>query len=354
MEEQGPWLAVNLAAVVRNARRFASLVGVPIMPMVKANAYGLGAVAVARALEAMGPWGFGVATLAEARALREAGVERPIVAFWPFRPQWMDDYLALGVRPVIGDLGSLDAWIARSAAPFHLEIDTGMGRAGFRWHAADTLAAVAVRLRQRDGFEGVFTHFASADASESATTLQWSRFESIVASLGPRPPLIHAANSGAGQWGGRFAGTLARPGIFLYGGQAGRIAGEAVAQLTAGVIAVRPIRAGDPVSYAGTYVAEADAEVATLAVGYADGVHRALGNSGMVSIGGREWPIAGRITMDMTMVVAPPGAVRVGDLATVFGGPVDLDRQAGRAATISYELLTAVGPRVARRYLEAE
>lgn len=352
MEEQGPWLTVDLAAVVRNARQFASLVGVPIMPMVKANAYGLGAVAVARALEPVRPWGFGVATLAEARTLREAGIERPIVAFWPFRPQWMDEYIALGVRPAIGDLESLDAWLDRSPGPFHLEIDTGMGRAGFRWHAADGLAALPVRLRQADGFEGVFTHFASADSSESATILQWSRFETIVASLGSPPPLIHAANSGAGQWRRRFAGTLARPGIFLYGGEAGCLAGASVAQLTAGVVAVRPIRAGDPVSYAASYLAGADAEVATLAIGYADGLHRTLGNTGVVSIGDREWPIAGRVTMDMTMVVAPAGAVRVGDIATLFGGRVGLERQAGRAGTISYELLTAVGSRVVRRYLE--
>ncbi len=353
MEEQGPWLTVSLAAVVRNARHFGSLVGVPIMPMVKANAYGLGAVAVARALDLAAPWGFGVATLAEARALREAGIGRPIVAFWPFRSEWIAEYLALGVRPAIGDLADLDVWLDRSPAPFHIEIDTGMGRAGFRWHADDTLAAVSTRLQGAAGFEGIFTHFASADSSESATTLQWSRFESIVAGLGSRPSLIHAANSAAGQWRGRFAGNLARPGIFLYGGEAGALVGEPVVELSAGVISVRPIRAGDPVSYGGTYLAGADAEVATLAIGYADGLHRTLGNSGLVSIGGREWPIAGRVTMDMTMVVAPRGAVRPGDVATLLGGRVGLDRQAARAGTISYELLTAIGSRVVRRYSEA-
>ena len=168
MEGQGPWLTVNLAAVERNARRFSSLVGVPLMPMVKANAYGLGAVAVARALERIGPWGYGVATLAEARALRDAGIERPIVAFWPFQPQWTDEYLALDVRPAIGDLPALDAWIGRSAKPFHLEIDTGMGRAGFRWHDTEILAELPARLAAAGGFEGIFTHFASADASEAA------------------------------------------------------------------------------------------------------------------------------------------------------------------------------------------
>lgn len=350
MEGQGPWLTVNLAAVERNARRFSSLVGVPLLPMVKANAYGLGAVAVARTLERIGPWGYGVATLAEARALRDGGIERPIVAFWPFQPQWIDEYLALDIRPAIGDLSALETWIGRSANPFHLEIDTGMGRTGFRWHDTEILAELPARLAAAGGFEGIFTHFASADSSEAATEAQWARFASIVASLGHRPPLVHAANSGAGQWQGRYAGTLARPGIFLYGGRAGPLVGEAVAHLAAAVVAVRPIRSGDPVSYGGDYLAAADGDVATLAIGYADGVRRTLGNTGVVSIGDREYVVAGRVTMDMTMVVAPRGTIRVGQVATIFGGSVGLDTQAGRAGTISYELLTAVGSRVIRRY----
>ena len=353
MDGQGPWLTVNLSAIERNVRRFSGLVGVPVMPMIKANAYGLGAVSVARALEAAGPWGYGVASLAEARVLRDAGIERPIMAFWPFRPEWLDEYLALRVRPAIGDLRGLDAWIGRSAGPFHLEIDTGMGRAGFRWHDTDTLAALPERLADSPWFEGIFTHFASADLSEAATETQWSRLVEMMTGLGRRPPLVHAANSAAGQWRGRYAGTLARPGIFLYGGHAGPLLGESVAHLAAAVVAVRPIRGGDPVSYGGAFAALADGEVATLAIGYADGVHRTLGKCGVVSIGGRDWPIAGRITMDMTMVVAPRGAVAVGQTATIFGGPVGLDAQAGRAGTISYELLTAVGPRVVRRYQEA-
>jgi len=354
MQGQGPWLTVNLAAIERNARRFASLVEVPVMPMVKANAYGLGAVAVARALEPIGPWGYGVASLAEARTLRDAGIERPIMAFWPFQPRWIDEYLALDVRPAIGDLAALDAWISRSAGPFHLEIDSGMGRAGFRWHDLETLAALPARLAGARGFEGVFTHFSSSDSSEAETETQWSRFAGVVAALGQQPPLIHAANSGAARWGARYAGTLARPGIVLYGGAAGSLVGEPVARLSAAVVAVRPIRAGDSVSYAGSYRAAADAEVATLAIGYADGLLRTLGNAGIVSIAGREYSVAGRVTMDMTMVVAPGGAIKVGDVATIFGGTIDLDAQARRAGTISYELLTAVGPRVVRRYQEAQ
>ncbi len=354
MDEQGPWLTVNLAAVVRNARRFAEVVGVPLMPMVKANGYGLGAVAVARALEVVEPWGYGVATLAEAGALRAAGVARPVMAFWPLQPAWNDQYRSVDVRPAIGDLRSLDAWIGEAAAPFHVEIDTGMGRSGFRWHDRETLAAVAGRLAGAPGFEGIFTHFASADGSKDETEIQWARLMEIMAGYGLRPPLIHAANSGAGQWGGRFAGTLARPGIFLYGGRSGLRVGEPTATVTAQVIAVRPVRAGDPVSYEGTYRCSTDADLVTIAIGYADGVHRTLGNRGLVSIGGREYPIAGRVTMDMTMVVAEPGAVALGQLATIIGGRVGLDAQAERAGTIGYELLTSIGPRVVRRYQEVE
>jgi alanine racemase len=347
--DQGPWLEVDLDAVRRNARAYTAAVGVPLLAMVKANGYGLGAIPVARALESLGPWGYGVATLAEARELREAGIDRPIVVFRPFLPEAASRYLAIDARPTIGGLAELEGWLAHGANPWHLAIDTGMNRAGIRWHDHGQLAAVGRRLGE--GYEGAFTHFHSADASEDATSAQWNRFEEALDLVGRRPLLIHAANSAAGQWSRRFAGTLARPGIFLYGGKAGSLIPEPVATFGAVVVEVSPIRPGDTVSYGATYRAEADADVVTLGAGYADGVRRSLGNRGLVAFGERLLPIAGRVTMDMTMVVVPRGTVRVGDRGLFFGGPNDLEAQASRAGTISYELLTAVGPRVARRYL---
>jgi alanine racemase len=348
--DQGPWVEVDLGALQRNARDYASRVGVRLMPMVKADGYGLGAVAVARALEPLGPWGFGVVALAEARALRAAGVTRPIVAFWPFAPADLDDCLALGVRPAIADPEGLACWLAAGDHPFHLSIDTGMGRAGLRWHEAGALERVRALLARAVGYEGAFTHFHSADESAEATELQWTRLHACLAALGGAPPLVHAANSAAGQWGGRYGGNLARPGIFLYGGRAGALVPEPVARLAARVATVRPIRAGDTVSYGATFRADADGEVVTLAVGYADGLPRSLGNRGRVALAGQWFPIAGRVTMDMTMVVTPAGTTRVGERAVLFGPELPIDEQAGAAGTIAYELLTALGPRVSRLY----
>ena len=348
MGSTGPRLDVDLDALLRNARDYAGRVGVPLLPMVKADGYGLGAVPVARALAALGPFGFGVASLGEAVALRQGGIDRPIVAFQPMLPAAAADFEGAGVRPVIGSLEALDAWVARSEAPFHVEIDAGMGRSGFRWHDADRIAALIERLRSTAGLEGVFTHFSTAE-DPAITAEEWDRFQRVVTALPIRPRLIHAANSAAAQWN-RYGGDLARPGIFLYGGRAGTLVPEPVATLRGVVHAVRPIRAGDPVSYGRTRLADRDGEVATIGLGYADGVPRALGNTGQVSIQGRSYEIAGRVTMDMTMVVTAAGTVRVGDVATFFGREIDLDRQAERAGTISYELLTSVGPRVARRY----
>ena len=348
MGPTGPRLDVDLDALVRNARRYAARVGVPLLPMVKADGYGLGAVPVVRALEALGPFGFGVASVAEAAVLRQAGIDRPIVTFQPMLPNAAADHLAQQVRPVIGSLEALEAWVQRSDAPFHVEIDTGMGRSGFRWHQTDQIGALIGRLQASRGLEGVFTHFTTAEDA-SVTAEEWDRFQSVVAALPVRPRLVHAANSAAAQWD-RYAADLARPGIFLYGGVAGSLVPEPVAALRGVVHAVRPIRAGDPVSYGRTWRSDREAEVVTIGLGYADGVLRALGNAGEVAIGGHLYPVAGRVTMDMTMVVAEAGAVRVGETATFFGREPDLDRQAARAGTISYELLTSVGHRVVRHY----
>ena len=348
--DYGPWLDIDVSALVRNAASYAARVGVPLLPMVKANGYGLGAVAVAQALETLGPWGFGVATLEEAKELRVAGITRPIVVFLPFIADALETYLALDARPSIGGLDELRTWQAASSRAFHLAVDTGMGRGGVSWRDQAHISAIGEAVADAVGYEGGFTHFHSADSDPSATDTQWDRFQAVIHALGPRPPIIHAANSAAGMAGSKYAGTMARPGIFLYGGQAAGWAPEAVGSLSAMVHAVRPIGAGDPVSYGATYRASGAADVATLGIGYADGVPRALGNNGLVEFGAITAPIAGRVTMDMIMVVVPRGTVAVGDHGTIFGPTNPIDAQALRAGTISYQLLTAVGRRVRRRY----
>ncbi len=350
------WVEIDLGALVANARAVQSACGARLLPMVKANGYGLGATAVARALEAVDPWGFGVATPEEGVSLRRSGIVRPILMASPLTNPEIDVCLAADLRPAIGDLEALRAWCARSARPFHVEIDTGMGRAGFRWDDRDTLTALRGLLEQVPGWEGLFTHFHSADSDPGSIECQWQRLEQVLAILPRRPPLVHAANSAAALRGKQYAGDMARPGIFLYGGAAGGAAPRPVARLRARVIAVRELAAGDTVSYGATWRATGTVTIATLGLGYADGFLRAAEVSGQrrraVELGGREVPVVGRVTLDMTMVAAD-GPVAIGDVATVFGGSVSLDSQAAAAGTIAYELLTALGPRVPRVYRES-
>lgn len=350
---EGPdraWLDVDLGAIVRNAHRFEQLIGAPLLPMVKADAYGLGAVAVARALEAVAPWGYGVATLEEGIRLRDAGIHRPILVFTPLDPTQIPEFRAGRLRPVIGDVPALDAWLAERAGPFHIEIDTGMSRAGFRWHDEPAIAAVAARLRGADDWEGVFTHFHSADTDAHATREQASRFDHVVAALPARPPLVHLSSSAGAQHGLEFGGDLARPGIYLYGGRAGSLQPESVVRLCARVVAVRGIRPGDTVSYGAEAEMDDATRIATIGIGYGDGVPRALGGRGLVELNGRIVPIVGRVTMDMVMVDVEDAPVSIGDTAVLFGGMIALDDQASLAGTISYELLTLLTPRVPRRY----
>jgi alanine racemase len=351
------WVDIDLGALVANARTLAKACGTRLLPMVKANGYGLGAAQVARVLDPLDPWGFGVATVEEGIALRASGVTRPVLVASPLTPEWLGPTLEHGFRPAIGDPAMLRSWIARSEGPFHLEIDTGMARAGIRWDDEAALREAAHLLDTAPGWEGVFTHFHSADSDPASVATQWRRFQSVVSALPRRPPLVHAANSAAALQGHEYGGDLARPGIFLYGGKAGASAPapRPVAALRARVLAVRSVAAGETVSYGATWQAPRQTTVATLGIGYADGLPRAAeprhdGGSRRVELGGRAVPLVGRVTMDMCMVAVDDGAVAVGDVATVFGGIVSLDEQARAAGTISYELLTALGSRLPRCY----
>ena len=344
------WVDVDLSALLANARTVMGRSGARLLPMVKANGYGLGAVRVAHALDALDPWGFGVATPGEGAELRAAGIERPVVVFTPLVPAWREACLAAGLTPVIGDARALSCWTP-TGRPFHVEIDTGMDRAGVRWDDADSLEALRAALRDGAACEGVLTHFHSAETDPAACELQWQRFRAVVASLPTRPALVHGANSAAALRGSAYAGDVVRPGIFLYGGAAGASPLPApVAALRGLVVAVRRIAAGDSVSYRATWTAARATTIATLALGYADGVLRSLSNRGAVELGGRVRPIVGRVTMDMTMLDMGDAHAEPGDVATLFGGRVTLDEQAAAAGTIAYELLTALGRRVERRY----
>jgi alanine racemase len=348
------WVDIDLDALVANARAVVAACGSRLLPMIKANGYGLGAVAVARALEALDPWGFGIATPEEGASLRAQGITRPLLVTSPLVREWIAPCIELDLRPTVGDPAALRAWLAQADRPFHLEIDTGMARGGVRWDDTTALADIAAQLDRTGRWEGAFTHFHSADTDPPSAAEQWRRFEAALGHLPRRPTLLHAANSAAALQGRCYAADLVRPGIFLYGGDAGGPAPRPVAVLRARVVAVRTVDAGDSVSYDATWTAPRRCTIATLGIGYADGVPRATSLAEsvprLVELGGATVPLVGRVTMDMCMVMVEGTPVAVGDVATIFGGRISLDAQARAAGTISYELLTALGPRVVRRY----
>lgn len=348
------WLEVDLAALRENARTaVASSGGARLLPMVKANAYGLGAVQVAGALEQLDPWGYGVATPEEGAELRGAGIQRPILVFSPLRES-LELVAASQLTPALGSAEQVRSWRALSAdRPFHVQIDTGMGRGGIWW---DGFADAAREFGRDPGFQGVFTHFHSAESNPDSVMQQWSRFTAAVGSLPRRPELVHAANSAAAIGHPETAADMIRPGIFLYGSRAGSwpVRPCPVVALRARVVESCLRDEGATVSYGATFKVRGRMCLATLAAGYADGVHRDLSNRGEVLLAGRRARIAGRVTMDMTVAWCEGWFVDDGAIATLIGRDggeeITLDEVADRAGTVSHEILTGLGPRVPRIY----
>jgi alanine racemase len=351
-ERPRTWIEVDLGALVANARTIQALAPrARLLPMVKANAYGLGVIPVVRALEQLDPWGFAVATAHEGAELRDAGIRGRVLVMGP-QTETLEQVARHDLTPALGSAEQIAAWLALAPGrPFHVEVDTGMARWGLWW---ESFAADAAAFRDAPGFEGLFTHFHSAAEQPEAVREQWGRLQAVLAALPRRPPLVHAANSAAALGFPETIGDLARPGIFLYGGRAGSHRPRPVVQWRARVLATRWRDAGQTVSYGATYTTATRTCLATLAVGYADGLPRSLSNVGAALIEGRRLPIAGRVTMDFTMVAATGLAPRVGSVATLIGrdrdAEIELDDVAEAAGTISYEILTGLGRRVARVY----
>jgi alanine racemase len=338
------WVEVDLGAVVRNARFLAERAQAPLLPMVKADAYGIGAIPVVRALEPLEPWGYGVATLDEAASLRSAGIARPIVLFTPLLPDEFEAAQRLRITPALGDAAGIARW-APTGAPWHLAIDTGMNRAGMPWDAVRDIEAVP---------EGAFTHFHSAERSDGSMERQLARFREAISRLPERPKYLHAENSPAlERLTGPSAWDLVRPGVFLYG--VGRHA-EPVATLRARVVDVRTVAPGESVSYAATYRAESTRTIATLALGYADGYRRAFSNNGRAILNDCEVPVVGNVTMDMTMIDVTGVPCAIGDVATVLGRSgtrvLDATTVAERGGISPYELLVGLALRATRIYDE--
>lgn len=364
------WAEVDLAALEHNYRALRSNLepGRKFVGVVKANAYGHGALPVAKKLEALGAEYLAVACLAEAVELREGGVAAPILILGGTPGELAGELIRYDLTQTLFDLPTARAYSQAAAAAgkglkVHLKADTGMGRLGFvgPGRVEDILTACALPGLEA---EGLFTHFADADGSEEYTMAQFTDFLDLrdaLAARGRTFPLCHCAASAATL---RYPCThldMVRPGIALYGhypdeGSVGLDGPGLIPVMTVKtrVAAVRTLPAGACISYGRTRALSRESRVAVLPIGYADGLHRGLSNRMEVAFPQGRAPILGRVCMDLCMadVTDLPG-VEAGDVAEVFGQALPLEEKSDVLGTISYELLTAVAPRVPRVYVGA-
>jgi alanine racemase len=348
------WVEVDLAALLRNARALERHSGKRLLPMVKADAYGLGAVPVARALEAIDPIAFGVSSIAEGEELRRSGIQRDILVFTPTMPWDLARMLAAGLTPTLSAADGIARWKALGGGAWHLAIDTGMHRAGAPWDAVQALAD-AVRAHPPTG---AYTHFHSAERDDASVRLQEDRFRAALDALPVRPTVLHTENSAALVRRADSPWSCARPGVFLYGvgsGPSAALQPEPVAHLRAQVLEVREVAGGESVSYDATWHATSTRRIATLAVGYGDGYRRHLGNVGQAIVGVGLAPVAGIVTMDMTMIDVTGIPCEPGDVVTLLGRAgehlLTAEAVAEWGGLSAYELLTGLRQRLPRHYL---
>jgi alanine racemase len=362
---------IDLGAIRENVLLACRLAGpsAQVMAVVKADAYGHGAAPVARTALAAGATWLGVAVPEEAVVLREAGIPSRILVLGPITPEQADLVVDHELDQCVSDPAQADALdrMARRqgrVVSLHLKVDTGMGRVGLPPRevgpAAAYLASLpAIRLA------GLMTHFADADADDPAFTQeQMARFEAAAQALrdaGIAVPLRHAANSATLLLHPGSRLDLVRPGIMLYGchPRGARRPDDPVLhpalRLRTAVTQLKDVVAGSSISYGRTFVAPHAMRIATIPIGYADGLPRLLSNRGQALIRGRRASVVGRVCMDMTMLdVTALREVRVGDEAVLIGRQGDeeitADEVAELAGTISYEILCRIGPRVPRIY----
>jgi alanine racemase len=365
------WLEIDLHAIGGNARAIKQIVGpeVALMATLKADAYGHGALKVARTVLRNGATWLGVATVSEAQPLRQAGITAPILVYGYVPPWQARDAVAADLRATVYADETAHA-LARTAvalgrtAQVHVKIDSGMGRLGLRAEDIPGIVAFVRGLHALPGIEveGIYTHFAAADEMDlSHARLQLARFQAVLAALdadGLRPPLVHAANSAATLLLPEARFDLVRPGIILYG-----LAPSEDVPLPAGfrpaltfktqIAQVKTIPPGESISYGRTYTTTEAERVAVLPVGYADGFRRGPANWGSVLIHGQHAPIRGRVCMDQTIVSVQhiPGA-HAGDEVVLIGtqcnARITAEDVAAHLGTHTYEVVAALLARVPR------
>lgn len=360
------FVEVDLVAVRHNVRLLTPE-GVELMAVVKADGYGHGDVAVARAaLEAGASW-LAVSLVEEGLALRERGISAPILVLTEFPPGSEKEALAGGLTPSVyteQGLAGLQQAAGSTGRPLgvHLKIDTGMHRVGL-WPPEDAPAFARRILEAGLELHAMWTHFSDAETDDEATLEQLRRFRDAVRAVtetGPGRPLLHTANSGATI---RFPQThldLVRPGAAIYGldpggGVGGGLDLRQALTWRSAVSMVKRLPAGERLSYGGRYTLERDATVATVPVGYEDGFPRTASGKAHVLIGGRRHPVVGTITMDQVLVDCGDDPVSAEDEVVLLGTQGDeritVEELAGQAETIGRAITTGISERVPREYV---
>lgn len=367
MQEHSTWVEVNLGAIKNHVRYFRQHSGVQVMAIVKANAYGHGAAAVAQAaLEAGAAW-CGVARVEEALELRAAGIHAPLFILGYTPPARYEEMILQNVSMAVWDVRQIDSLAAAATrlnrrANLHLKVDTGMSRLGVSPHEALPLLQ-EIKNRPALRLEGLFTHFACADEADPAPTdAQEAALHCLLADVktaGIQIPFVHAANS---------AVSLTRPGLHLHGIRTGiamyglhpstdcRLPPQFKPALTwkAVLSQVKVLPPGRGVSYGHEYVTTRQERIGTVPVGYADGFRRIAGNE--VLVGGRKVPVIGRVTMDQIMVQLDSVPEAQAGAEVVLLGCQGKERIfaediAARWQTINYEVTSGIARRVPRIYL---
>lgn len=372
MNQNRAWAEINLSALEHNFDVIQKHAGRPVLCIVKANAYGHGAVPVAHCLERRGAAYFGVATGDEALELRAAGIRAPILILGYVDVADMPAIVRHDITVPVYDRETAELFSKAAVSEgkpvkVHFTLDTGMSRLGFPAHHTEQTIQELLEIAKLPGIQvdGAFTHFAVSDTAEDAdiafTRKQLARFRAVCDGLeqvGLPIPLKHCANSGGVVQYTESYLDMVRAGIILYGYQPDpanpvRINVRPVMTVKTHIVQVRELEKDRLVSYGCTYRTTEPIHEAVVAIGYADGFLRAGSGRASVVVDGQAVPVIGRVCMDMLMVRLPDGVrAQRGDIVTVFGdAAVTADTLAEAAGTISYEVLCAVSHRIPRVYL---
>jgi alanine racemase len=351
------WAEIDLGAISANCARILGHLpkGAQLFAVVKAGGYGHGAVPVAHAALEGGAAGLAVATLEEAGQLRGLVDPGQILVMGGLLPSQAGDAVASGCSIAVSSRELADALAATGSertVPVHLKIDTGMGRFGCAPEEAPGLAQL-IEESKGTTLAGTWTHFAKSESDDAMTRRQFEVFLDVVSRFEVGPGMRHACNSAGARLHPDFALEAVRCGISIYGCEWPGT--QPALALRSKVTHLKTAQKGATVGYGSLWRAEGATRVATVAIGYADGVHRARANRGHALVRGRRAPLIGMVSMDaITLDVTDVPGVELGDTATLIGRDGDETITAEQAAewssTISYEVLTSLGPRVERRF----